>query len=193
MHIRIHDVGRCIHLLSFFEFQRALAAHEIETSWEYHWDDWSARSFFRQHFRDSYEIRALRSALVHDIYNLSRMSDDDIVAAAAQRLCSGAWCIGYDRLPPAVSAGAAPAQVTVARIGTPQRQPSAPRPLRQREPTQSQAHARDPVAAASAEPEWSEETEQAAFAGVLEQAAQVGTPFCEICAAMRKLPSQRTG
>lgn len=197
MHLRIHG-DRCIHLLSSFAFQHALAAGEMEASPEYRADDWSAHSFFRQHFHDSYEIGALRWALAHDIHNVSNMSDDDVIAAAAQRLRSGAWCIGCDRLPPVAAVEAGPVGASAAGIGAALRHAAAPRPLRESavrgpRPQRAPAHAASPAPATPAEPEWPEQTDQAAFAGGLEGAARDGTPFCEICAAMRNQPARIAG
>ena len=186
MHIRIHGVGRCIHLLSFFEFQRARAAHEAEASRTSRWDFWSARGFFRRHFHGAYEIVALRSALAHEIGDVSRLSDDDVVDASAQRLCSGAWCVGYDRPAPATTARAAQKGAAATGTGAAQRQAATP-PLssarRPRAPAPVPPPAgRDTAAAAAAPEDVFQNSDQAALAETLRQAAAEGAPFCEVCA-----------
>lgn len=187
MHIRISSAGRCIHLFSFGAFQRALAAREVEAAPGDFWTEWSALSFFRQHFYDSNEIGRLRSALVHELYDMTRMQDADVITAAAWRLHGGAWRIGYDLAPgpPAVTATAAgvPAQ-PVRRTSSASARPSEAAPVRppQMAPVRV-ARASAPTEAPTPAPEWSENTDQSAFADVLEQAAASGTPFCEICAA----------
>jgi hypothetical protein len=178
MYIRIHGTGRRIQLSPLFE---VLTAADERS----YWDDWSARGFFRQHFRGAHDIGSLRSALANELHHVNRLSDEDLIAAAAQRLCSGAWRIGYDGVPPVRVAGLSSkplAKAAPLRQGGPARQRSqSPR-------ASSPAPARAP-AAAPAEPEWPEQADQIAFAQVLEQAAQEGTPFCEICAKMAQQKS----
>jgi hypothetical protein len=174
MHIRIHGTGRRIQLSPLFE---VLTAADERS----HWDDWSARGFFRQHFRDAHDIGSLRSALASEIHHVNRLSDDDLIAAAAQRLCSGAWRIGYDGVPPARVAGIVS---KAAGKAAPLRQGGSTRPRAQGPRASGPAPARAPAASTPAEPEWPEQADQLAFAQVLEQAAEEGTPFCEICAKM---------
>lgn len=187
MHIRISSAGRCIHLFSFGAFQRALTAREVEAAPSDFWSEWSAFSFFRQHFYGSDQIGRLRSALVHELYDMTRMQDADVITAAAWRLHGGAWRIGYDPVPgpsavTATAAGVPPPPVR--RTSSSSARPSEAAPVRApRMAPVRVARASAPAETTTPAPEWSEDTDQSAFADVLEQAAASGTPFCEICAA----------
>jgi hypothetical protein len=192
MQMRISSVGRCIHLFSGGAFQRALAAREVEAAPGDFWTEESALSFFRQHFYGADTIGRLRSALAHEVHDMTRMRDDDVITAAAWRLHSGVWRIGYVPAPgpSAVAATAAGAPVPPIRriISTSARQADA---APSRPPLMAPVRvARAPAPAAATTPapapEWPEDADQAAFAGVLEQAARSVTPFCEICAALAK-------
>jgi hypothetical protein len=185
MRIRIQGVGRRIHLMSNAEFQRALAADEVGRSRDVFRDDASACGFVRRHCRGPYEHGMLRRALACDVHDVDRLSDDDVVLLAARRLRSGAWRIGYERPPRAPAADGASPRRVASVFGTPLGGATVPRA--QRRPASAPPPARAPAPAP--DPEWSEDADQAAFAGVLVQAAATGAPFCEICAAQRAQPA----
>ena len=184
MHIRILGLGPRIHLLSFFDFQRAVASGEVEPGENRHWDDWSARSFFRQHFCGSHEIGALRQALAPDLCELTRLSDEDVLDTAARRLREGIWRVGYERVRPANTGGGAPAQASAGPPALARRSVEAPVPRRQPASPRA-ASVGVPASATPAEPEWTEDTDQVAFADGLVRAAQEEIPFCVVCAALR--------
>lgn len=164
-------------LLSLSDFRRALEAGQVDAAYKSPWDDYSARSFVRQHFRGSFELMALRRALANDHLLVYSMCDDDIVAAAALRLRSGVWAVAYRRPPPAViMVGAPPSASSVAAAEA----PASAQQIRELRPVASRTPAA--TAAPLVESEWPEQTDQVSFAAVLEQAAQNATPFCEICA-----------
>ena len=170
--------------MSFSEYQRALAADEVETSRESFRDDTSACSFLLQHFRGPYETSALRHAVAFDAYDINRMSDDDILMHAAHRLRSGTWRIGYGLPPASLALRSLPLRPIASVLGTPLSRATVPRAQQPASAAPRRAPA-PALAATPPEPEWSEQTDQNAFAGVLEQAAVSGTPFCEVCAKAR--------
>ncbi len=175
MHIRITSAGRRIHLLSFYELGRALASGEVDTSHDNRWEEWAARAFLSQHFYDSCQIGALRSALAADLCDVGNLSDDEIIAAAAQRLCSGAWCIGYEQLP--INSGgrdtSAPARAGATGISAALRRGGAPRPA-----PASAKHAQSTATPAKAD--WHKQTDQAALAKALEHGAKSRAPFFDM-------------
>lgn len=175
MHIRILGPDRCIHLLSAFDFRRALASGDVEAAGRRDWDDYAARMFLLRHFRAASEMGALRRALAREMGDPARMSDDEVIDAAARRLREGAWRIGYERVRRVDMPGRAAGQVAVA---PPSRPPATPSSVPRRA---GGAAPGAPAAAAPAEPEWFETADQAAFADVLTRAARDGRPFCEIC------------
>jgi hypothetical protein len=187
MQIRIHAFGRHLLLLSLSDFERALASGQIEPGETRHWDDCSAQDFFRRHFSDADEVRALRQALLPCIHDLTRMSDEDVRAAAAQQLRDGAWRVGYEYPRPAETAGVAATQASGGSPAPARRRAEAPPAPPAAAPVRA---APPPVAAGSAPPsaEWTESIDQAAFAEVLERAAEEAAPFCEVCA---RLAAQR--
>lgn len=178
MHIRILAEGRYIVLLSLSGYRRAVASGAIAPE-ETRWDDWSALRFFRQHFRDATGMGTLRQALAQDMLHLNRLSDDDVRLAAARRLRDGSWQVGSER---ARSEPGAPARMPARPVQPPEDEAPAP-PSRGK-----QAPAPVPVfeEPEPAPREWLEDTDQAAFAGALEQAARGGKPFCEICTALTR-------
>jgi len=191
MHIQISSFGRTTHLLSLAAFQRALTAGEVVAARNSYWDESSAHRFFMQHFCGANEISRLRSALVHEVCDVTRMQDEDVFAAAARLLHGGAWRTGHAAAPRTAAATAATAPAATARRSSaaPARQ-AAPAPVRaQPAPPVRATRAPDAATPALRTPEWSENTDQLAFAEVLEQAARGGTPFCAICEAMRNNPS----
>ena len=196
MYIQISSFGRTTHLLPLAAFQRALAAGEVVAVRNSDWDESSAHRFLRQHFCGENEISRLRAALVHEVYDVTRMQDEDVFAAAARLLHGGAWRTGHAAAPrtaaaTAPTAATAPAATARRSSASPARQ-AAPAPVRtQSSPPVRSTPAPAPDAATPAlrAPEWSEDTDQLAFAEVLEQAARGGTPFCAICEAMRNNPS----
>ena len=184
MHIRILGLGPRIHLLSFFDFERAVASGEVEPGEYEHWDEWSARSFLRRHFRDSYEIDALRQALAPDVYGLARLCDDAVLDIAVGCLRDGAWRVGYERVLRPIAGGGVSARASTAARAPARRSVPAPTPRSQPAPPRA-APVRMPAVATPAEHEWTDDTDQATFADVLERSAADATPFCEVCAALR--------
>lgn len=179
MDLRLNGPGVRLHLLSYAMWQRALAAGHVQPIEQPYWDALSARTFLRQHFRGPGEMHLLRAALADDIVNQSRMSDDAILGAGSQRLCSGAWRIACEQPRLAVATRHMPARADAAGTAEPAPEAAvmAPAPAA---PTSTPAAA--PVNVPVPAPAWPEQTDQAAFAAVLRQAAQSATPFCEICA-----------
>jgi len=181
MHIRIRGLGARIHLFSYSDFEHEVVSGEMDRVDYHRWDDWSARSFFRWHFRDPHDIGVLRHALASDVYGLPRLSDAAVLDIAARYLCRGTWRVACERMPAGVPLGqAAP--------GTrpPARAPASASASRQRPaPARAAPAVRTPTVSAAPEPEWTDDTDQAAFAEVLERAAVDAKPFCEVCAALR--------
>lgn len=119
MDVRLNGHGACLHVLSFAVWQRALAAGHVQPFAPSHWDALSARAFLRQHFQDPGEMHLLRAALADDIGNQSSMSDDAILGAGSQRLCSGAWRIASGRSRVAMVTRNMPARANAARTAEP--------------------------------------------------------------------------
>lgn len=194
MDLRLNGHGVRLHLLSFAVWQRVLAAGHVQPVEQPPWDALSARAFLRQHFQGPGEMHLLRAALADDIGNQSRMSDDAILGAGSQRLCSGAWRIASERPRVAMVTRNMPARANAAGTAEPVAEaaviapaPAAPAATPAAAPVTALAPTPAPA------PEWPAQTHQAAFAAVLRQAAQSATPFCEICAqAARKQRSLET-
>lgn len=186
MQIRIHAPGRHL-LLSLFDVERALASGDIEPGETRYWDDCSAHDFFRQHFSEADALRALRQALLPWAHDLTRMSDDDVRAAAARQLRDGAWRLGYEYPRQTSTSGGAATRATERPPAPARRRVEAPPAPRAAAPVRTVP---PPAAAVSApsSAEWTESIDQAAFAGVLERAAKDAAPFCEVCA---RLAAQR--
>jgi len=179
MDIRLNGPGVRLHLLSLATWQRALAAGHVQPMEQPHWDALSARAFLRQHFQGPGDMHLLRAALADDIGNQSRMSDDAILGAGSQRLCGGAWRIAAEQPRVAVATRHMPARADAAGTEEPVAEAAvmAPAPA-----ASASTPAAAPVNVPPPAPEWPEQTDQAAFAAVLRQAAKSATPFCEICA-----------
>jgi hypothetical protein len=181
MHLRISRFGHTLHLLSQDALQWAVSAGEIAAPLV-SWDEWSARQFFSQHFHEPHDISRLRAALVHEVIDITRLRDEDVLGAAAGRLASGAWRTFHDPTLNTAAAGASAAGAPAAPLPAASRGTSSTARAAGSEPPRAQ-----PAPASTTPPartrDWAEDSDQLAFAEVLEQAAQSGTPFCEICAA----------
>lgn len=187
MDLRLNGPGVRLHLLSFAVWQRALASGHVQPVEPPHWDALSARAFLRQHFQGPGEMHLLRAALADDIGNQSRMSDDAILGAGSQRLCIGAWRIASEPREAIVTRNM-PARANAAGTAEPVAEAAvmAPAPAA---PAATPAAAPVTLPSPAPAPEWPAQTDQAAFAAVLKEAAQSATPFCEICArAAREKP-----
>jgi hypothetical protein len=187
MQIRIHALGRHVLLLSSFDVERAVASGEIEPGETRHWDDCSAQDFVRQHFSDADAVRPLREALLPCAYDLTRMSDDDVRAAAARQLRDGSWRVGYAYPRQADTSGVASARAAAGPAAAARRPIEAPPAPRAAAPVRA-APASVAAGSAPSSAEWTESIDQAAFAEVLERAAKEAAPFCEVCA---RLAAQR--
>jgi hypothetical protein len=187
MQIRIHALGRHLLLLSLSDFERAVASGEIAPGESRHWDDCASRDFFRQHFSDACAVRALREALLPWTHDLTRMSDEEVRAAAARQLRDGSWRVGHEYRLHAETAGVAASRASGgAPVPARRRVEASPAP-----PAAAPMRAAPPPGAAASAPlaaEWTESIDQAAFAEVLERAARDAAPFCEVCA---RLAAQR--
>jgi hypothetical protein len=184
MYLRISRFDQTLHLLSREVLQWGVPAGDVAAP-SIFWDEWSARQFFNQHFHAPHDISRLRAALAHEVIDITRMRDEDVLSAAARRLASGAWRTAHNPARPAAAGGASAAAPPspasrgastagrTARLESPRPQPAPPRAAPAPASTTPPARTRD----------WAEDSDQLAFAEVLEQAAQSGTPFCEICAA----------
>jgi hypothetical protein len=183
MQIRIHAFGRTIRLLSSFDFGRAVASGEVEPA-----EPGSASDFIRQYFFGAYETGLLRQALQESVYDVTRMSDDDVRAAAAQRLHEGSWRVGYEPVRRTGKGGGGAAGSSASSSAPVRSGGGASSVRRQSAPTRAAparpAGGSSAPAAAPAAAEWTEAVDQAAFAEVLERAAEQGAPFCEICARL---------
>jgi hypothetical protein len=185
MHIRIHRRGRTIHLLDFFDYQRALDAGVIEAVQRNYLSETLARNLISEHFRDSQEIGQLRDVLARQVYGLNRRSDQFVIDAAVRCLKDGDWCVAYDRTPTDTAAVAAPSQASAP--ASQQRQVDSPardrRPaVREAPPPPRSAPVQSRAAEPLPDPEWTDDIDQIAFAEVLERAAREAKPFCEVCA-----------
>ena len=188
MHIIINDFDDKIHLSSFTVHLRLVEAGSVSHLVTDNWDEGSALSFIHRHFSRSCEIGVLRSAIAPDVYDVTRMNNHEVMKLAALNLQNGSWQRGYEPAPvvkrltnetAALIAAARPMEISVPRrlrVDVPR---MAPTPARiPRVPDATAIDAATPTV-----PEWSNETDQVAFAMVLERAAKNVNPFCEICAA----------
>lgn len=188
MHIRIHRRGPTIHLLGYFDYQRALEAGEIAAFENDQWNDNRARNLISEHFRDSHEIARLRDALAPQLHGLTRSTDQFIIDAAVRCLQQGVWCVGYDRT--ALDTPAVSARPEASASGAHRRPDDSAvrdrRPTVRREPAPAATRS-VPIESRAVElppdPEWTDDIDQIAFADVLERAAREKYPFCEVCAA----------
>lgn len=199
MHISIYSHGQRLHLLPWFEFQRAVDSGKIESVEYYRYpDEQSARRFFSRHFQDSHEIVGLRDALAQEGYDMTRLSHAAVMDMAARRLCEGTWRIGCDCTVDKDTVVGKVAQKTVAASDRRDiASPFSPRSLAARAARAPAAARVAPVQVEAvvepAVPEWTDDIDQIAFADVLEAGARNSKPFCEICERMKRQSAGMTG
>ena len=135
-----------------------------------------AQSFLRRHCTRPAAIDQLRQLATDGRQGAAALSDDEVLASVGRQLALGRLLlISGSATPPAsaggVDAGAAPPP------SAPPRRPPSMAPSSSLPPPRPGPVASPPAAA----PEDFADVEQDSQAATLEQGAQNGTPFCEVC------------